>query len=340
MPNKYGLVMMLVWTSIRRAANAVRLVMVLALGLPLLAACTGADGGFITSSGLFKESKYGVSASPRVSSAKRPPKGGGRYMVGKPYTVAGKRYVPEDNPSYEAVGMASWYGSDFHGRLTANGEIYDQFALTAAHPTMPLPSYARVTNLENGRSVVVRVNDRGPYHDNRVIDVSAKAAEMLAFQQKGVIKVHVDYVGPAPLEGDDTPMLLASLNAPLPMEQGGTSRVASLAGLIKGAFAYAEEHQSVSTGALAAADALANGELVTEDGPRSVSLLLGVFVELQKSHEIAQAFAMLGAVIEQEDMLRGVPATRVMLTYLKPGVTRQDVRDMAKSLGLGDVVLY
>ena len=92
--------------------------------------------------------KYGVSSSPRVVAFGEPvPKGGGTYRVGKPYTVAGRVYVPEEDANYRAEGMASWYGDDFHGRLTANGEVFDMGSLTAAHPTLPMPSYARVTNL-------------------------------------------------------------------------------------------------------------------------------------------------------------------------------------------------
>ncbi len=90
----------------------------------------------------FAESEYGVKASPRLVHSGPVPKGGGRYMVGKPYTVKGQVYVPKDNPNYDKVGIASWYGSAFHGRQTANGELYDQYHLSAAHPTLPLPSYA------------------------------------------------------------------------------------------------------------------------------------------------------------------------------------------------------
>jgi rare lipoprotein A len=107
--------------------------------------------------------KYGVSSSPRVVGfGEAVPKGGGTYRIGKPYTVAGRVYVPEEDPNYRAEGMASWYGDDFHGRLTANGEVFDMTSLTAAHPTLPIPSYARVTNVRNGKSLIVRVNDRGP----------------------------------------------------------------------------------------------------------------------------------------------------------------------------------
>src|SRR6476660_5572178 len=144
--------------------------------------------------------KYGVSASPRVVDAGEPvPKGGGTYRVGKPYVVAGRTYVPEEDANYRAEGMASWYGDDFHGRLTANGEVFDMHSVSAAHPTMPLPSYARVTNLSNHKSVIVRVNDRGPYNGDRLIDVSMRAANLLGFYGSGLAPVRVEYVGRAPL---------------------------------------------------------------------------------------------------------------------------------------------
>ena len=129
---------------------------------------------------------YGVSASPRVIDPGEPvPKGGGSYRVGSPYFVGGRMYVPQYDPHYQAVGLASWYGEDFHGRNTANGEVFDLDSISAAHPTMPLPSYARVTNLANGRSIIVRVNDRGPYAHNRIIDLSVRAAKLLDFYRRG-----------------------------------------------------------------------------------------------------------------------------------------------------------
>ncbi|WP_446737727.1 septal ring lytic transglycosylase RlpA family protein [Rhodoblastus sp. 17X3] len=158
----------------------------------------------------FPESVYGR-ASPRVvADGEAVPKGGGQYLVGNAYTVAGKTYVPSER-KYSAVGLASWYGDAFHGRRTANGEVYDRFSISAAHPTMPLPSYARVTNLRNQRSIIVRVNDRGPYHGGRVMDLSAKAAEALEYKSVGTAKVKVEYVGRAALSGSDDRKLLATL---------------------------------------------------------------------------------------------------------------------------------
>jgi rare lipoprotein A len=159
----------------------------------------------------FSQAKYGRASRKVVADGEAVPRGGGQYLVGRPYTVAGRRYYPAENPSYTAVGMASWYGAAFHGRRTANGEVYDMASLSAAHPTMPLPSYARVTNLENGYSVMVRVNDRGPYHGGRVMDVSSRVADVLDMKAMGTAKVKVDYVGPAPMEGSDDSQLLASL---------------------------------------------------------------------------------------------------------------------------------
>ncbi len=132
------------------------------------------------------------------------PKGGGRYKVGNPYQIGGRWYTPKADPGYNRVGVASWYGELFHGRYTANGEIYDMNALTAAHPTLPLPTYARVTNLQNGRSIVVRVNDRGPYASDRIIDMSRRSAQALGFQRAGTAKVRVQYMGLAPLDGNDS----------------------------------------------------------------------------------------------------------------------------------------
>ena len=159
-----------------------------------------------------RDPRLGVKPSPRVVAEGQPvPKGGGVYMVGKPYQVADRWYVPKEVRRYQTTGLASWYDSAFHGRLTANGEVFDSESLSAAHPTLPIPSYIRVTNLENGRSVVVRVNDRGPYHGDRLLDVSKRTAEVLGFKHNGTTRVHVTYTGVAPLEGSDDRKLLATL---------------------------------------------------------------------------------------------------------------------------------
>jgi len=192
------------------------------LSAAFLAGCS-ATAPEPTQKAKFSPEKYGVKGSPRVVSAGKPvPKGGGRYMVGKPYKIAGKWYRPEHDPDYTSVGYASWYGPTFHGRKTANGEVFDRNALTAAHTTMPLPSYARVTNIQNGRSMIVRVNDRGPFHGNRTIDLSERVATMLDTKSQGVAKVKVEYIGRARLDGEDEKYLMASYVGPGAVTPGGT----------------------------------------------------------------------------------------------------------------------
>ncbi len=131
------------------------------------------------------------------------------FKVGKPYKINGQWYRPAVDPSYDKKGVASWYGDDFHGRPTANGEIFDMRRMTAAHTTLPLPSLVEVTNLENGQKAVVRVNDRGPFAHKRIIDLSREAARALGFEHKGLAKVRVRYLAPAPLPGAKTDPIFA-----------------------------------------------------------------------------------------------------------------------------------
>lgn len=117
---------------------------------------------------------------------------GGAYKIGKPYKIDGIVYTPHVDYSYSETGIASWYGKDFNGKSTANGETYNMHALTAAHRTLPLPSIVRVTNLENGRSLVVRINDRGPFSRGRIVDLSKRGAQLLGFEKEGTAMVQVD----------------------------------------------------------------------------------------------------------------------------------------------------
>jgi len=149
------------------------------------------------------------------------PWGGGRYFVGKPYQVAGEWFTPKEQPGYDKKGTASWYGEDFNRRKTSNGEWFDMARLTAAHATLPLPSYVKVTNLENGREIVVRVNDRGPFVDTRIMDLSKAAADELGYLNKGTAKVRVQYLGPAPINDNGGRHLMA-MNTEL--ERGTSTR--------------------------------------------------------------------------------------------------------------------
>jgi rare lipoprotein A len=343
-----------------------RLVALMLLIAPVLAAC---GSGSVGSSGVkraaFTSKEFGVKVSPRVTTTKYPARGGGRVMPLKPYTVRNVTYQPVEGPGYVARGKASWYGQDFHGRRTANGEIFGAYYLTAASPVLPIPSYARVTNLENGRSIMVRINDRGPYISGRIIDLSYQAAEALGYRAKGSASVEVRYIGPAPLNGDDNKMLMASLNRETRIEQqGATTMIAmnetptpraapasrdplsgGLIGDIINMFGYAEATQSVN-GAIAATEAMALGNPALEDWRLSVDadaldvqVLLGIFNDPVEAITVAESFAMLGAIDEETLDLGGNPATRLTLTHLKPGVARADVVSLARQLGLSEPVL-
>lgn len=130
----------------------------------------------------------------------QPEKVTGTYKVGSPYQVAGIWFYPREQVDYDETGLASWYGPNFNGKKTANGEIFDQTTLSAAHKTLPMPVQVRVTNLENGKQLVLRVNDRGPFVRGRILDVSAEAAGLLGFKAKGTAMVRVEYLGRSELE--------------------------------------------------------------------------------------------------------------------------------------------
>ena len=179
-------------------------------------------------------------SSGRIATAGQLPDGsGGHHKTGKPYEVAGHWYYPMATASgYDETGVASWYGRDFHGKRTANGERYDMHALSAAHKTLPLPTLVRVTNLDNGRSVIVRVNDRGPFVKSRLIDLSYAAAKALGYADRGTAHVRVqtlDVTTPAtPLVASRTP--LPAHRQTRPPAQLATHKVPSIVGT-----AYADE---------------------------------------------------------------------------------------------------
>jgi len=157
------------------------------------------------------------------------PPSAGVYKIGQPYQVDNIWYYPREQPDYDETGIASWYGPDFYGKATANGETYDGNALTAAHKTLPMPVNVRVTNLDNGKSLVVRVNDRGPYARGRIIDLSKRAAELLDVVQTGTARVRVTYLGRGDLNGapppSETPPEIARA---LPAAPSGKVDVAAL----------------------------------------------------------------------------------------------------------------
>ncbi len=151
----------------------------------------------------------------------------GVYKLGQPYQIGGRWYYPDFDPQYDKVGLASWYGVPFHGRATANGEVFDRDALTAAHPTLPLPSIVRVTNLANRRQIDLRVNDRGPFVDDRLIDLSQRAARELGFERQGLAQVRVEFVSLAEAKGGAPPQAQTSPVAGAPPRPRASVAVAT-----------------------------------------------------------------------------------------------------------------
>lgn len=163
------------------------------------------------------------------------PPSGGSYKVGTPYEIDGSWYYPREQPDYDETGIASWYGPAFYGKRTADGEIYNAGDITAAHRTLPMPVNVRVTNLENGKSIVVRVNDRGPFAKGRIIDVSEQAAKLLGFYNAGTARVRVTFLSRAPLpngqpQPDQTPPEIAAAVPAAPTGTVETDKLANVAG--------------------------------------------------------------------------------------------------------------
>lgn len=204
------------WAVVRSALIGMGLV---CMAIGLTACATGPDGRY---------SKYPTSVSGhsrphakpvhRGAKPKKPANAGsqakGRYKVGDPYQVQGRWYFPAEQPDYDEVGLASWYGDAFHAKATANGELFDMTTMTAAHKTLPLPSIVEVTHLGNGRRIRVRVNDRGPFVQGRIIDLSRAAASALGFAGQGLARVRVRYIGPAPLGSPSEGLVIAAAPPP------------------------------------------------------------------------------------------------------------------------------
>jgi rare lipoprotein A len=268
--------------------------------IPLGACALGA----CSQGGRAPDPQLGVTASPRVVAGRAVPKGGGVYKVGKPYEVAGRRYVPREVAHYDRSGVASWYGKAFHGRRTANGEIYDMYALTAGHPTLPLPSYAYVTNLDNGRTILVRINDRGPYVNNRLIDLSWRSAHELGYSRRGLARARVRYAGRAPLNGND-----AAERRHLAAQSWyrGNLNVAQMpsSDISTGAIGSSETAPAWSVGAYrqqrntAAADA-PEMRPATLGGPARLPVDAGSFATLAEAERMRHELADVGPVVVEQ----------------------------------------
>ena len=243
----------------------------------------------------------------------------GRYKVGEPYQVAGIWYVPKEQPNYDETGMASWYGDAFNLQPTANGEIFDMSAISAAHPTLPLPSMVEVTNLDNGKTLQVRVNDRGPFVGGRVIDLSHAAAQQLGYDRQGLARVRVRYVGPASLE-NNTPDLRVASN-------GVGNDLPELSGPIATSLPVA-----VASATLPPVSAQ-TASLATSSGYR---VQAGAFSDRDNARRVASNLSQAGeAIIEPIDR-NGITLYRVTLGASTDEGQAFALRDQVAALGYSD----
>jgi rare lipoprotein A len=263
-----------------------------------------------------------------------------RERVGPPYQAGGQWFVPTPEPGYSENGTASWYGQDFQGRRTASGETFDQDALTAAHPTLPIPSLVQVTNLDNGREVIVRVNDRGPFAHGRLIDLSRGAARVLDFETQGQARVHVRYLGPAPRRVNaDGSMAPASPPSPAvnpvaeEREEGprsllppsSTADQTGLAGApVVGAPVYA------AAPSYSAPAAVAGGYYVQ----------IGAFSDLANAHRVRDAVGAAGpVVVDVRRSSSGGELFRVRVGPWNSAAEADAARRVVASLGYGESIV-
>ncbi len=276
---------------------------------------------------------FAGTGSPYYRGAGPIPFGGGEYHVGNPYQVAGRWFTPHEQPGYDKTGLASWYGEAFHKRKTSNGEWFDMNTFTAAHPTMPLPSYAMVTNLENGKQVVVRVNDRGPFVDTRVMDLSKRAADALGYRLKGTAHVRVRLIGPAPLRDSNSHMIAmndalsngASLNqiASMSQNQNASVQVASAA----------PRRKSVVAAPIQQAEYVAPDVPVTAGG---YVVRVAVFHNLENATSAYQSLASLGPTQIIKAVGANGPLYRVQMGPLDTEADAQVALQNAISSGFED----
>jgi len=276
-------------------------------------------------------------ATPMVQPAQQASAGEGgewleRERVGPPYQANGQWYVPTPEPGYSQTGTASWYGPQFHGQRTSSGEVFDQDALTAAHPTLPIPSLVQVTNLENGREVIVRVNDRGPFVAERLIDMSRGAADVLGFEDQGQARVHVRYLGPAPRR--------VNADGSMAPATPQSARVAA---------ERAEEGPASLLPASTNADALAGGP--SSEAPYfapaptyaaasgNYFVQVGAYSDLSNAHRVRDTIGAVGQVVVD---IRQTSAGELFRVRVGPWSSREEAdaaRRQLASLGYGETVI-
>jgi len=247
---------------------------------------------------------------------------GGVYKIGNTYTALGQQYTPREDYNYSETGMASWYGSDFHNKRTANGEIYNMHAITAAHRTLPLPSIVRVTNLENGKSIVARVNDRGPYVKNRIIDLSQKGAELLGYKMQGTARVKVEIMAKESKALKEA--MLAANN-----KSKSTNKAVQYGAATKKA-------EPVKTAAVAAPKPTQN---TAPQASGTYFVQVGAFSDLSKAQEMAASMQRFGNVSIDEAYLNPNGVYRVRLGAYQSRNEALQILDQVLDYGHADVTI-
>jgi rare lipoprotein A len=254
-------------------------------------------------------------AAACASRPPEPPPGEGAaagvYKLGRPYRINGRLYVPEFDPSYDRVGVASWYGDAFHGRPTANGELFDKERISAAHPTLPLPSRVRVTNLENGRSVELRVNDRGPFVGDRLIDLSQAAARELGYEGQGLARVRVQFLALDAARGTPPEPTPQVARAPAPPEVVRAAEPAAPPPAIRLAAAAPAAAPPVPAPAVRLAAAGPAPPPACGLGPHWVQV--GAFADADRWQSALRTLARLDTPTSEPVLVNGRAAVRVRL---------------------------
>jgi rare lipoprotein A len=270
----------------------------------------------------------------------------GQYKVGSPYKIDGVWYVPSEQPDYDEVGVASWYGDDFHEKLTANGETFDMNALSAAHKTLPMPSIVEVTNLDNGKKLRVRVNDRGPFVGDRLIDMSHAAAVSLGFGPKGLARVRVRYIGPAKLLAQSDLASAATTSAPVAVAGPTSPSPETLAeenlAPIPLSDLASEQNRggavtTTSLPTLSAPPEPAYQAPVVSTGPYTV--VVGAFGNLVTAQNLVRQLSGAGQASLIPVERNGQTLYRVVVSALPDEAQAMAVQQRAIGLGLGDARL-
>ncbi|CCQ73781.1 septal ring lytic transglycosylase RlpA family protein [Magnetospira sp. QH-2] len=252
---------------------------------------------------------------------------GGTYKVGKPYQIAGIWYYPAVDYDFDETGVASWYGPNFHGKTSANGEIFNQWALTAAHRTLPMPSFVRVTNLENGRSVVVRINDRGPFAHERVIDMSRRGAQLLGFEKQGTARVRVQIIA------DKSRQVASRAHAGIGVAE--KDRTAVVSPIVSGGRPSAEvNQQTLSPPTLApVAKASPPAQPKVNPGVAGVYVQAAAFSVYENANRARESLSTIGPVEVHQILVNGRDWYRVRVGPFSSGT--QGARALARVVNAG-----